>query len=80
MATKPTAKLTPAPPPPSADPGRPDPDQIRAGMEQVRRHAELFLLAQRLVAQAGGMNEAVALVELVPLLNEVSATMAGTDR
>jgi hypothetical protein len=48
-------------------------------MEQVRSNFDLFRLAQRLVAQAGGVNEAISLVELVPLLNEVAATMNAAD-
>lgn len=78
MATRPAAK----PPAPAADRGngKPDPDQVRTGMEQVRSNFELFLIAQKLVRQAGGVNEAIALVELVPLLNEVSATMNGAER
>ncbi len=75
-------KSSPAPavsPSPAAD-ARPDPDAVRSGMEQVRSNFDLFLLAQKLVGQAGGVNEAVALIELVPLLNEVAATISGGDR
>ena len=82
------AKFVPKPAPaaspavtPTADRGdRPDPDAVRSGMEQVRSNFDLFLLAQKLVAQAGGVAEAVSLVELVPLLNEVAATINAADR
>lgn len=75
MATKPAAKPSPIPPPVPDRGGKPDPDQVRTGMEQVKSNFELFLIAQKLVSKSGGVNEAIALVELVPLLNEVSATM-----